>query len=166
MRVGQGNGNAVVVSTTSRIRVRGRCGEARGVEVAWERAGDHGAADAGGEHQCVEERGAGLLGRCLWERGSAGRRAGAGVGAGELAHVLRPNEVESCREGAGAGERERRGEPWLAGGPGLAPRERRTPVGAKGGPGRARGDAGERESGWRHGHGEHRSCSLETMMTT
>ena len=151
-----------MVSTTSLIRVRGRCGEDRDVEGAWERAGDHGAADAGGEHQLVEERGAGLLGQCLWERGSAGRRAGAGAGAGELAHVLRPNEAESCREGAGAGERERRGEPWLAGGPGLAPGERRTPVGAKGGPGRARGVAGHGRA--KHGSEDHRGVVTGALL--
>ena len=60
--------------TTSLICGRGRGGEARDAKGEWEHGGDHGAADSGGEHRRVEERGAGRLGRCLRVLGAAGRR--------------------------------------------------------------------------------------------
>ena len=94
-----------VVLTTSLICGRGRGGEARDAEGEWEHGGDHGAADSGGEHRRVEERGAGRLGRCLRVLGAAGRRAGAAV---------RTVEQGRCRGRWGGrvgfqGERETRG---------------------------------------------------------
>ena len=99
-------------------------------------------------------------------RGVSGERFGASMGGPASRVASAGDGWLGWRDGAGQGRESGSGSSGLAGGARLGSRGAADTRRAKGGPGRARGDAGERESGWRHGHGEHRSCSLETMMTT